>query len=116
MLGWALRFDNKVVRLTRQDANADKDVWLYFDYDPTEQLAAAKLRPLACSQEKQVIKVIGSGDTTTTIYDPNDVTKPYRFKEGTEAGQKAEIRRVMEDKFQKNNKAPWHVGVDVSNY
>lgn len=60
--------------------------------------------------------IIGAGDTTTTISDPNDKTKPYRFKEGTKAGQKAEIRRVMEERFQRDNKAPWKVDVDVSEY
>lgn len=60
--------------------------------------------------------IIGAGDTTTTISDPNDKSKPYRFKEGTKAGQKAEIRRVMEERFQRDNKAPWKVDVDVSEY
>lgn len=60
--------------------------------------------------------IIGSGDITTVISDPNDKTKPYRFKTGDRKGQKAEIRRVMEERFQRDNKAPWNVDIDVSEY
>lgn len=64
--------------------------------------------PMECGE------IIGAGDTTTTLSDPNDKTKPYRFKEGTKAGQKAELRRLMEERFQKNNKAPWKVNIDIA--
>lgn len=41
-----------------------------------------------------VVKVIGSGDTTTAIYDENK--QPYRFKTGTEKEQKQELKRELE--------------------
>lgn len=118
MQGWALHFDDRVTRMTHEAANADPGVWLWFSYDPTEQLEFAKTRPTCAEGEKAAAwskqHMIGSGDTTTVIADPNDKTKPYRFKEGTKAGQKAEIRRVMEERFQRDNKASWKVGIDVA--
>lgn len=68
-------------------------------------------RPIAGGGAPAVGAVIGSGDTTNSIYGQDG--RPYRFKEGTKSGQKAEIRAVMEKRFQENNKAPWRVGVDV---
>ena len=40
------------------------------------------------------VKVISAGDETTVIL--NDDHTPYRFKEGTEKGQKAELKRELE--------------------
>jgi hypothetical protein len=119
MLGWSLGFDDKVTRMTREAANADPGVWLWFDYDPAEQLEFAKTRPTTTARREKPaawrkLHMVGSGDTTTVISDPNNKTQPYRFKEGTKAGQKAEIRRVMEERFQRDNKAPWKVGIDVA--
>lgn len=42
------------------------------------------------------VKVVGSGDTTTTAF--GDDGKPYRFKSGTEKEQKRELKEYLNNK------------------
>lgn len=42
------------------------------------------------------VKAVGAGDTTTVVL--NDDHTPYRFKEGTEAGQKRELKQKLEER------------------
>ncbi len=42
------------------------------------------------------VKVISAGDETTVVL--NDDGTPYRFKSGDEKGQKAELKRVLEQR------------------
>lgn len=114
---WALGFDDSVRRMTREEANADESVWIYFTYDPAEQLAAAKERTKrdraqGTSPKDGMVAVYGAGDETKSVY--GDDGKPYRFKEGSKKGQMSELKHRMEERFEKNNKAAWPVKVDVS--
>lgn len=51
-------------------------------------------RQVYLNASKGRVKVISAGDETTVIL--NDDNTPYRFKEGTEKGQKAELKRELE--------------------
>jgi putative FmdB family regulatory protein len=74
------------------------------EFEDFRKMAHAKRLPAcpACGRKKckrvfttQVsnVKVVGVGDTCTTIL--NDDGTPYRFKTGTEAAQKKEIKEVL---------------------